>query len=141
MGETTARARVMLGRVRTAERKERLGRGRVHQPGVREGDAAVWDQGGEKESARRRWPCASSAWGQEGGRSQCAQEMAAHEQLVGPGRGEEVHVGERGGGRAAEEQRREERMAVRGQEATRTDRGRVVGGVRAAAGKEPGLAV
>lgn len=90
-----------------------------------------------------------------------AQEMAVHKQRVGTGRGKKSAragdgrartargaregggspLGERGGGRAAEEQRREERTAVRGQEATRADRGRVVGGVRAAAGKEPGLAV
>jgi len=54
---------------------------------------------------------------------------------MGPGRGEEVRVGERGGGRTIEEQRREERMTVRGQEASHTDRGRGVGGTRAAAGK------
>jgi hypothetical protein len=50
MGETIARARVMLGRVRTAKGKEWLGSG---------GTSAAWDQGGE-ESARRRWPRPSS---------------------------------------------------------------------------------
>jgi hypothetical protein len=84
MGEMTAHARVMLGRVRTAERKERLGRGGAHQPGVREGDAAAWDQGGEKESARRRWPCASSA-----GRSQRAGDGRA-QAARGDRKGEEV---------------------------------------------------
>lgn len=69
------------------------------------------------------------------------QEMATHEQLVGPGRGEEIRVGERGGGRVAKEQRREERTAIRGQEATHADIGRVVGGARAAARKEPGLPI